>query len=101
MWTFLFFVVNDLAKSWAEAPSEIALQLAQNVRNRTYLRSSTLAYCRVTMDKISSDRVRDLCSLIQTEQDQERFLKLIQELNRVLGDDEDRAESDPPGNRSE
>lgn len=53
------------------------------------------------MDKISSDRVRDLCSLIQTEQDQERFLKLIQELNRVLGDDEDRAKSDPPGNRSE
>ncbi|MFZ3343000.1 MAG: hypothetical protein WA213_19115 [Terriglobales bacterium] len=60
-----------------------------------------MAYCRVTMDKISSDRVRDLCSLIQTEQDQERFLKLIQELNRVLGDDEDRAKSDPPGNRSE
>jgi hypothetical protein len=40
------------------------------------------------MDKNKSDRVRDLCSLIQTEHDQQRFLKLIQELNRVLADDD-------------
>ena len=46
------------------------------------------------MDKIKSDYVRDLCSLIQAEQDQQKFLKLIQELNRVLSDEDDRPQSD-------
>ena len=36
------------------------------------------------MDKITSDRVRELCSLIQVEQDAGKFLELIQELNRLL-----------------
>jgi hypothetical protein len=41
------------------------------------------------MDKIRSDRVRDLCLLIQIEQDQQKFMALIQELNRVLGEADD------------
>jgi len=40
------------------------------------------------MDQIKSDRVRDLCTSIQTEQDQEKFVKLVDELNRLLDDEE-------------
>jgi hypothetical protein len=46
------------------------------------------------MEKIRSDRVRDLCLLIQIEQDQEKFMTLIQELNRVLAEEDDCVESD-------
>jgi len=46
------------------------------------------------MDKIKSDRVRDLCLLIQTEQDPQKFMALIQELNRVLCDEDDCVGSD-------
>jgi len=40
------------------------------------------------MEKIKSDRVRELCSLIQTERDQQKFLSLVQELNQILSEDE-------------
>lgn len=56
---------------------------------------SGLAYCRLPMDKISSTRVRDLCARIQEEKDPQRFLNLIQELNRILGEN-DPAPCDPP-----
>jgi hypothetical protein len=41
------------------------------------------------MNKATSDYVRDLCSLIQMERDQQKFLKLIQELNRALSEEDD------------
>jgi hypothetical protein len=31
------------------------------------------------------DRIRELCSLIATEQDQPKLLRLIEELSRLLG----------------
>jgi hypothetical protein len=31
------------------------------------------------------DRIRELCSLIATEQDQAKLLRLIEELSRLLG----------------
>jgi len=34
------------------------------------------------MDK--ADRVHELCSLIAVEQDRNRFLELVEELNRIL-----------------
>ncbi len=40
------------------------------------------------MDKNKNDRMRELCSLIQTERDQETFLSLVQELNQLLSQDE-------------
>lgn len=46
------------------------------------------------MDKITSDRVRELCSLIQVEQDAGKFLELIQELNRLL---DEKGASSPQG----
>jgi hypothetical protein len=41
-----------------------------------------------TMDQSKSDRVRQLCSLIQTEKDQEKFLSLVQELNQLLSEED-------------
>lgn len=39
------------------------------------------------MDQIKTDRVRQLCSLIQPEKDQEKFSNLVQELSQLLSDD--------------
>jgi hypothetical protein len=36
------------------------------------------------MDQSESDRIQELCSKIAVEQDREKFLRLVQELNRVL-----------------
>ena len=45
--------------------------------------------CRLTqslgMNKADSDRIHELCSLIAVEQNRQRFLKLVEELNRILG----------------
>lgn len=36
------------------------------------------------MKKAESDRVHELCSLIEKEQDQRKFLDLVKELNEIL-----------------
>jgi len=36
------------------------------------------------MNKAESDRIHELCSRIATEQDRQEFLKLCEELNRIL-----------------
>jgi hypothetical protein len=36
------------------------------------------------MNKYESDRIQELCSKIAVEQDRQKFLKLVEELNRVL-----------------
>jgi hypothetical protein len=36
------------------------------------------------MDMAHSNRIRELCSLIQAEQDPQKFISLIEELNRIL-----------------
>ncbi|MGA9356105.1 MAG: hypothetical protein WBV46_20630 [Terriglobales bacterium] len=36
------------------------------------------------MNETQNNRIRELCSLIQVEQDQQKFVKLLQELNRLL-----------------
>ena len=46
--------------------------------------------CRITMNKAQSDRVHELCSLIEKEQDQGKFLDLIKELNEILSEKEAR-----------
>ncbi len=48
-----------------------------------------------TMDKITSDRVRELCSRIQAEHNLQRFLDLIQELNHILGEGGNGSEENP------
>jgi hypothetical protein len=36
------------------------------------------------MNKADSDRVHELCSLIEKEQDRQKFLALVTELNQIL-----------------
>jgi hypothetical protein len=42
------------------------------------------------MNKIESDRIHELCSLIAVEQDRHKFLDLVKELNHILGNKEAR-----------
>jgi hypothetical protein len=52
------------------------------------------------MNEIRSNRVRELCSLIQGEQDEHRFVKLVQELNSLLSEKDTHSPSDfPPSKR--
>ncbi len=36
------------------------------------------------MNKTDSDRIQQLCSLIAVENDHQKFLALVEELNRIL-----------------
>ena len=57
------------------------------------------------MNKAQSDRVHELCSQIEKEQDQRKFLNLVKELNEILSEKEarlgkdgaHREESESPG----
>ena len=48
------------------------------------------------MNKADSDRIHELCSLIAVEQNRQRFLKLVEELNRILGAKEERLKDNQP-----
>jgi hypothetical protein len=39
---------------------------------------------KTSMNKNDSDRIHELCSLIAVEQDRQKFLQLVEELNRIL-----------------
>jgi hypothetical protein len=36
------------------------------------------------MNKADSERIHELCSLIAVEQDHQKFLRLVEELNNIL-----------------
>ena len=44
------------------------------------------------MNKADSDRVQQLCSLIAVEQDHQKFLTMVEELNRILSRKDERLE---------
>jgi hypothetical protein len=46
------------------------------------------------MNRHDSDRIHELCSLIAEEQDRGHFLKLVEELNRILSAQHERLEDD-------
>jgi hypothetical protein len=48
------------------------------------------------MDKAKWDRIHDLCSRIAVEQDQQKFLVLVKELNRMLSADDLGLRDDAP-----
>jgi len=48
------------------------------------------------MNKDDSDRVHELCSLIAVEQDHKKFLKLVEELNRILSAQDRRLQNEHP-----
>ena len=51
------------------------------------------------MNKAESERIHELCSLIATEQDREKFSELCQELNRILSAKEQRLKRDKSGHQ--
>ncbi len=46
------------------------------------------------MDKAESDRIHQLCAKIVAEQDRHKFLRLVEELNRILESQHQRLEDD-------
>jgi hypothetical protein len=48
------------------------------------------------MNKSDSDRIHELCSLIAVEQNREKFLQLVEELNRILSAHETRFPNTSP-----
>jgi hypothetical protein len=42
------------------------------------------------MNRADSDRIHELCSLIEKEQDRGKFLQLVEELNRLLNKKDER-----------
>jgi hypothetical protein len=42
------------------------------------------------MASLENNRIHELCSLIAVEEDRERFLKLCEELNRILSAKDER-----------
>ncbi len=53
----------------------------------------------VLMSKDESDRIHELCSLIAVEQDRQKFLNLVEELNRILSAQGRRLQNDRPSDR--
>jgi hypothetical protein len=50
------------------------------------------------MDKAESERIQELCSRIAVEQDRNKFLRLCEELNRLLSSrDRGPSQDDKPG----
>ena len=48
------------------------------------------------MNKSDSDRIHELCSLLAVEQNREKFLRLVEELNRILSVHETRFQKTSP-----
>jgi len=53
------------------------------------------------MNKADSDRIHELCRLIALEQDREKFLTLVEELNRILGAADERLQERETGDSAE
>jgi hypothetical protein len=51
------------------------------------------------MKKADSDRIHELCSLIAVEQDRQKFLQLVEELNRILGAKDERLQQNKPDDK--
>lgn len=51
------------------------------------------------MNKADSDRIHELCSLIEVEEDPDKFTMLVTELNRILSAEGTRLQNEiPPEN---
>jgi hypothetical protein len=53
------------------------------------------------MNKAESDRIHELCTLIAVEQDRQKFLALVKELNRILSAKEKRLTGARPDDRGD
>ena len=48
------------------------------------------------MNKPDSDRIHELCSLIAVEQNHKKFQALVEELNRILSNKDERLQEQKP-----
>jgi hypothetical protein len=48
------------------------------------------------MNKADSDHIHELCSRIAVEQNRQNFLKLVEELNRILAAKNERLQNQQP-----
>jgi hypothetical protein len=53
------------------------------------------------MNKADDQRIHELCSLIEFEQDRTKFLKLVTELNRILSEKEQRLQGEKPAGKQD
>lgn len=53
------------------------------------------------MNQADSERIHELCSKIAVEQDRQKFLKLVEELNRILSAKDLRMQAKEPPNRGD
>jgi hypothetical protein len=51
------------------------------------------------MKKAESDRIHELCSLIAAEEDRNKFLELVEELNRILNAREQQLQNEGSGHK--
>ncbi len=51
------------------------------------------------MNQNDSDRIHELCALIAVEQDRQKFLRLVEELNRILSAQDRRLQNMKPGDK--
>jgi hypothetical protein len=51
------------------------------------------------MNQAENDRIHQLCALIAVEQDRQKFLELVKELNRILSTKEQRLSAAKPGDQ--
>jgi hypothetical protein len=51
------------------------------------------------MNKDESDRIHELCSLIAVEQGRQKFLNLVEELNRILSAQDRRLQKNQLGDK--
>ena len=61
-------------------------------------------YCNTSaspMNQSDSDRIQEVCSQIAVEQDRQKFLKLVQELNRLLSAKDGRLQDNEPIGRKD
>jgi len=53
------------------------------------------------MNQSDSDRIQEVCSQIAVEQDRQKFLKLVQELNRLLSAKDGQLQDNEPIGRKD
>jgi hypothetical protein len=52
------------------------------------------------MNQADSDRIHELCSLVAVEQDRNKFLALVEELNRILAASKELLPQNKPPDRT-
>lgn len=83
----------------ARLPKSSRLSAAFDIEHTRHMRCCKTAGS--FMDKADNDRVHELCSLIALEPDQQKVLKLVDELNRILSAKEGQPHSQPGNPKSD